>query len=223
VVERERRETDPLNTVTLAELYVSQGFLKRALTIYRELLLVDPDNTELKSRLVELKHEIDLDEVSARKHSLEHGVSVASDEEATESFDAFSSVVSGNDRTMAAQALLIEPNEDLTKGTVYTLEPDTDEPEAYWLPEEQFDDSFVLIQPGIGNTDESYLKPVQVPGPSEVHTAEAETQRGKTAEALADFISADASSHYGEVAAAYVEEGAVQTLERWLENIRRGR
>jgi tetratricopeptide (TPR) repeat protein len=66
-----REGQDPLNTVTLAELYVSQGFLKRALTIYRELLEGDPDNMELKNRLFGLKQESDKDEAIAREHSLE--------------------------------------------------------------------------------------------------------------------------------------------------------
>jgi tetratricopeptide (TPR) repeat protein len=65
-----RKADDPLNTITLAELYVSQGFLKRALTIYREMLEADPDNMELKRRLVELKQESDKDEAIAREHSL---------------------------------------------------------------------------------------------------------------------------------------------------------
>ncbi len=45
---------DPLTTVTLAELYVSQGFPERAATIYRELLALDPENGELKERLAAL-------------------------------------------------------------------------------------------------------------------------------------------------------------------------
>ncbi len=57
---------DPLTTVTLAELYVSQGFLKRAFSIYRELLTANPDNEELKQRLSDLKCAIDKDEASAR-------------------------------------------------------------------------------------------------------------------------------------------------------------
>lgn len=60
---------NPLSTVTLAELYVSQGFTKRALTIYRELLETDPDNAELKKRLYQLKEAIDEDAANAR-HSL---------------------------------------------------------------------------------------------------------------------------------------------------------
>jgi tetratricopeptide (TPR) repeat protein len=64
-------EKDPLTTVTLAELYVSQGFTKRALTIFRELLEADPENLELKNRILTLKQEIDEDEECAREHSLE--------------------------------------------------------------------------------------------------------------------------------------------------------
>jgi tetratricopeptide (TPR) repeat protein len=78
----ERKESlDPLNTVTLADLYASQGFLKRALTIYRELLDADPDNLELKWRLVELKQKSDEDEAIAREHSLELDTFVSEDAE----------------------------------------------------------------------------------------------------------------------------------------------
>jgi tetratricopeptide (TPR) repeat protein len=60
---------DPLTTVTLAELYVSQGFPKRALTIFRGLLDADPENLQLKHRMQTLKQEIDEDEECAREHS----------------------------------------------------------------------------------------------------------------------------------------------------------
>lgn len=60
-------EHDPLRTATMAELYVSQGFLKRALTIYRELLDKEPNNTEWKNRLYELKIAIDEDMAMARR------------------------------------------------------------------------------------------------------------------------------------------------------------
>jgi tetratricopeptide (TPR) repeat protein len=66
-----QEEKDPLTTVTLAELYVSQGFTKRALTIFRELLEADPENQQLKNRILALKQEIDEDEECAREHSLE--------------------------------------------------------------------------------------------------------------------------------------------------------
>src|ERR1700676_3686543 len=57
---------NPIATVTMAELYVSQGFTKRAFTIYRELLDADPHNIELKKRLYELKTAIDEDTARAR-------------------------------------------------------------------------------------------------------------------------------------------------------------
>lgn len=45
---------NPISTSTLAELYVSQGFMTHALTIYREMLDSDPDNADLKKRVDEL-------------------------------------------------------------------------------------------------------------------------------------------------------------------------
>lgn len=68
---------NPISTITLAELYVSQGFLKRALTIYRELLETDPDNAELKKRLYALKQAIDEDTANARNSLLAGGEAVA--------------------------------------------------------------------------------------------------------------------------------------------------
>lgn len=61
---------DPLRTATIAELYVSQGFLKKALKIYRDLSDANPDNEELRNRLVALKHRIDEDEALARENAL---------------------------------------------------------------------------------------------------------------------------------------------------------
>ena len=50
--------TDPLATATLAELYVSQGFPDRAISVYRELLETSPDNDKFKDRLAELEHHV---------------------------------------------------------------------------------------------------------------------------------------------------------------------
>jgi tetratricopeptide (TPR) repeat protein len=46
---------DPLSTVTLAELYVQQGFVSKALDIYRALRDEDPTNTGMQSRIAELE------------------------------------------------------------------------------------------------------------------------------------------------------------------------
>jgi len=61
--------SDPLQTATIAELYVDQGFLKKALKIYRDLLDANPDNEELRERTVALKHRIDEDDALARENA----------------------------------------------------------------------------------------------------------------------------------------------------------
>ena len=45
---------DPLTTATLAELYVSQGFLEKAMAIYRELVQAHPANQQYQLRCAEL-------------------------------------------------------------------------------------------------------------------------------------------------------------------------
>jgi tetratricopeptide (TPR) repeat protein len=62
-----QEKKDPLTTATLAELYLAQGYPKRALNIYRELAETDPENMDLKNRILELKKEIDKDEEAARE------------------------------------------------------------------------------------------------------------------------------------------------------------
>ena len=61
--------SDPLATATIAELYIEQGFMKKALKIYRDLLDANPDNEELRQRIVDLKHRIDEDEARARENA----------------------------------------------------------------------------------------------------------------------------------------------------------
>ena len=46
---------DPLSTVTLAELYVTQGFIKKALDIYRAKLADNPLDQAIKERITELE------------------------------------------------------------------------------------------------------------------------------------------------------------------------
>lgn len=70
-------DLDPLSTVTIAELYISQGFLKKALKIYRDLLDAEPENDELKQRLLELKLRIDEDEAKARENALEPAMAIS--------------------------------------------------------------------------------------------------------------------------------------------------
>lgn len=46
---------DPLSTGTLAELYVKQGFIHKALEIYRSILADDPANSVVSTRIKELE------------------------------------------------------------------------------------------------------------------------------------------------------------------------
>jgi len=46
---------DPLSTLTLAELYEQQGFVVKALDIYRIILADDPDNARLQAKIAALE------------------------------------------------------------------------------------------------------------------------------------------------------------------------
>lgn len=47
--------SDPLSTVTLAELYVTQGFTHKALEIFRSILSADPGNSLIRARIAALE------------------------------------------------------------------------------------------------------------------------------------------------------------------------
>ena len=53
---------DSIATVTLAEIYAAQGFVKRAITMLEKVLEKEPDRENVKNRLDELRVEISLDE-----------------------------------------------------------------------------------------------------------------------------------------------------------------
>jgi hypothetical protein len=46
---------DPLSTLTLAELYEQQGFVVKALDIYRTILAEDPGNAQLHAKIATLE------------------------------------------------------------------------------------------------------------------------------------------------------------------------
>jgi len=62
---------DPLTTATLAELYVSQGFLEKALAIYRELVQAHPANQQYRLRCAELLELLELQRIPAEPSSAE--------------------------------------------------------------------------------------------------------------------------------------------------------
>jgi tetratricopeptide (TPR) repeat protein len=62
-------DNDPISTATIAEIYVRQGFLKRAAKIYRDLLQVNPHNEGIREKLVALKRRILAEEENPGKTS----------------------------------------------------------------------------------------------------------------------------------------------------------
>lgn len=53
-VKIEAAKKEPFETETLAELYISQGFYDRAINIYKNLLMVAPENGTIRQKLEEL-------------------------------------------------------------------------------------------------------------------------------------------------------------------------
>ena len=52
--EEENQEADELTSETLAELYLNQGFIDKAIKVYQRLLLDDPENKRISLKLQEL-------------------------------------------------------------------------------------------------------------------------------------------------------------------------
>jgi tetratricopeptide (TPR) repeat protein len=48
----------PISTPTIAEIYIKQGFPKRALKVYRDLLEADPHNEMIRQKMVALKNSL---------------------------------------------------------------------------------------------------------------------------------------------------------------------
>ncbi|OQX56650.1 MAG: hypothetical protein B5M53_00280 [Candidatus Cloacimonas sp. 4484_209] len=56
IPEEKQKESKPKATETLAEIYLSQGFIAEALNIYEELLEKDPQNEHIRTKIEELKN-----------------------------------------------------------------------------------------------------------------------------------------------------------------------
>jgi tetratricopeptide (TPR) repeat protein len=137
ISDREPEEKGPLTTVTLAELYISQGYPEMALKIFRELLDSDPENIELKNRIQTLMQEIDKDEEPAQEHSL--GRDFGGKE--------YDEPLAERPTDFSTRQLLIDPNEAQEKGIesatdvsgfevggVDILAPDVAEEESAGIP-----------------------------------------------------------------------------------------
>jgi hypothetical protein len=75
---------DALQTNTLAELYLKQGFVERAMDVYRAMLRVDATNERARRRLVELEGAVAAGESPAARPA-----ATAAPDEATASAAAF--------------------------------------------------------------------------------------------------------------------------------------
>jgi hypothetical protein len=63
----------PFSSSTLAELYLRQGLVQRAVEVYRQVLAEEPENERARTRLAELTS-APSDEHSARRRSLERTI-----------------------------------------------------------------------------------------------------------------------------------------------------
>ena len=55
----EPEHSEPIQTRTMAELFVEQGSVGKAIEIFRQLARLDPDDALLRARLAELEDEIE--------------------------------------------------------------------------------------------------------------------------------------------------------------------
>jgi tetratricopeptide (TPR) repeat protein len=60
---------DPLSTLTLAELYEQQGFIVKALDIYRTILADDPSNAQLQAKIATLECQGSISQETSEQHA----------------------------------------------------------------------------------------------------------------------------------------------------------
>src|SRR5450631_1460994 len=103
---------DPLSTLTLAELYEQQGFVAKALDIYRTILADDPANVQLQTKIATLESQV----LTAQQITEQPAATDHDDEQ--ESFDAAAS----EDVSAPLKSLFIAPPvpEDTT---IFEAEP----------------------------------------------------------------------------------------------------
>ena len=99
---------DPLATVTVAELYVKQGVLDRAIEVYRELIESDPDNDELKMRIIELQWRLEDEETSKENADQEDSM-------------VFAEMPSGIETTFSSCAGTHPETEEMTKNPAVVI------------------------------------------------------------------------------------------------------
>ena len=55
----EPEHSEPIQTRTMAELFVQQGSIRKAIEVLHQLVSLDPDDAALRARLAELEEEVE--------------------------------------------------------------------------------------------------------------------------------------------------------------------
>ena len=63
----EPEHSEPIQTRTMAELFVQQGSIGKAIEIFRQLASLDPDDALLRARLAELEDEVENPQASSEE------------------------------------------------------------------------------------------------------------------------------------------------------------
>jgi hypothetical protein len=64
----------PFSSSTLAELYLQQGLVEKAVEVYRQVVQQEPGNDKARRRLAELESGAEHDEQSARRRAIERTI-----------------------------------------------------------------------------------------------------------------------------------------------------
>ncbi|MDA8430717.1 MAG: hypothetical protein M0T70_15805 [Geobacteraceae bacterium] len=178
---------DPLSTLTLAELYEQQGFLSKALEIYRTILADDPANTQLLAKISRLEEPESVPE----KLPLE-----AASEDVYEEPD-MSEPVSCEEVPAALKSQLLEP---VTENIAGDFEPEPSvSPLTEVVPAPLESD---LVLPVFENSFDA---------------VEPDLPAAETYEVASTTLESKAFAPLSHKAA----DNVVETLDVWLENIRR--
>jgi tetratricopeptide (TPR) repeat protein len=106
---------DPLSTVTLAELYVQQGFHAKALDIYRAILAEDPSNDQIRAKISELEdNDVELES--------DQDLTYVSDEFEAEPEQSFSA--ESNETPVVPEPSVFEPLPETPLQAEFYEEPD---------------------------------------------------------------------------------------------------
>ena len=185
---------DPLSTLTLAELYEQQGFTAKALDIYRAILADDPGNEQLREKIAGLEQQEAGEAPAAEEVMPEEAAADEAEEEAGE----------------AEVAVPVESFEPAVEETP-VLAAEIAEP-CFAATDEAVEEELAVEEAVV---EEAAFEPaVGEPAVTVVESAAFETA------AFADVPAPPVSEDFAPLACKEADN-VVETLDSWLENIRR--